>query len=316
MRVIITGGAGFIGYHLTRELIKQGHDVTVFDDFSGVGSERIFEVKDVTVVKGDVSSTSELCECCRKADAIYHLAAQTNVAHSMQEPEDDMQTNLKGTVNVLEVARHEGAKLVFTSTAAVYGQPVINPIPETHSLRPISFYGLSKKAAEDYCRMYHENFGIPCTIMRIFNCYGSHCHGVVSDVIRRLRGSMTKLTVLGKPEWAKDFVYVSDVVRALSKALEFDSSSELRVFNVGSGHATKLKDLVEEICRNAGFAPNLYFTGESWPGDITDLHADITIIRDVLGWKPEVPLFAGLSETFRWFRLEQQGLEPEVKVVV
>jgi UDP-glucose 4-epimerase len=308
MKIVVTGGAGFIGFHLTDLLLKQGHNVTVFDNFSGSRPERVSELKDAEIIEGSVSNAKELYEASRKAGAIYHLAAQTSVPNSMQDPRDDLETNLKGTVNVLETARRTGAKVVFTSTAAVYGQPIYNPIPETHPLNPISFYGLAKRAAEDYCKLYHENFNIECVIVRIFNCYGPHCHGVVHDIIRKLQVSTEELILLGAPNWAKDFIYVSDVVRALHKILDLESSSELKIFNLGSGHAARLDELAEEICKQVRCKPEFRFTGESWPGDITKLHADTGKIREDLHWQPMMPLTDGISDTVRRVHLDAPPL--------
>jgi len=302
LNIVVTGGAGFIGYHLTEALLKRGNAITVYDNFSGLGSERIFELEEATLVRGDVLDPKELYKACMNAELIYHLAAQTSVPDSTQDPCRDMETNLRGTVNVLEAARRVRARVIFASSAAVYGPPEWNPISESAPLRPISFYGLSKKAAEEYCGMYQECYNVASVVMRIFNCYGPHCHGVVHDVIQRLPRSGGELTLLGEPDWTKDFVYISDLIGALLVALDLDSSSELYIFNIGSGSATRLVDLAAEICRQAGCRPALRFTERSWYGDVTNAYADITKAEEQLDWRPRISLPQGIAKTLRWFR--------------
>ncbi len=315
MKIMITGGAGFIGYHLTDALLNQGHAVTVYDSFSASGAERVFQLKEATIVRGDVIDGEELYKSSKDAEVIYHLAAQTSVPDSMQNPRGDMETNLKGTTNVLEVARRTGARFIFASSGAVYGQPKWNPACEGDSLKPISFYGLSKKAGEEYCAMYHERFNVPCVVMRIFNCYGPHCHGVVRDVILRLLHSREELRLLGRPDWTKDFIYISDVIRGFNAALDLDSASEFCMLNIGSGNGTRLEDLVGEICRQGGYAPALHFTGSSWDGDVTNIRADISEIEEQLGWAPQVSLPEGIYKTLRWFRsyCPVPQLQPQVE---
>jgi nucleoside-diphosphate-sugar epimerase len=278
------------------------------------GAERIRHLEGIELVEGDILNMARLREACRDAEAIYHLAAQVSVPYSMERPYIDFDTNVRGTLNVLEVARQIGARLLYTSSAAVYGLPKKTPIPEDHELAPISFYGLSKKAAELYCDMYSRMFKLPITIFRVFNAYGPHCHGVVHDVLGRLSENPGRLHMLGKPDGSKDFIYISDVIDAMTVVpLESDQTEGLDVFNVGSGNPTTIADLTFHICSILGAAPQVIFSGSSWIGDVTEGCADISKIFLRFGWRPKVSLREGLERTVEWFfrdRLGEQKAKP------
>jgi UDP-glucose 4-epimerase len=308
VRIVVTGGAGFIGYHLTKALIEGGHNVLVYDNMSSKGVERILALDDMELVEGDVLDAEKLKGACKDADVIYHLAAQVSVPYSMEEPCADLDLNLKGTTDVLDVARKVGARLLFTSSAAVYGNPTLTPVPETHTSSPISFYGLSKRSAEHYCAMYNDAFELPVTVFRLFNVYGPHCHGVVCDALTKLLKNPTELRMLGKPEASKDFVYVSDVVDAMIAPLKNTKPDCVETFNIGSGTARSIGDLTSLMCEISRTKPKVTFSGWSWAGDVTEgLCADTSKIRSRFGWKPKVGLREGLDRTVKWFRLAVDG---------
>lgn len=313
MRIVVTGGAGFIGYHLVRALRRVGHDVLVYDNMSSSGAERILALDGVELVEGDVLD-GKLKEACTAANVIYHLAAQVSVPYSMEEPSTDFDLNLKGTQKVLDVARKVGARVLFASSAAVYGNPRLTPVPETHCASPISFYGLSKRCAELYCAMYNEAFELPVTVFRLFNAYGPHCHGVVYDVLRKLSENATHLRMLGKPDASKDFVYVSDVIDAMIAPLKASEAESVDIFNIGSGTPRTISCLTSLICEISGAKPAVTFSNWSWAGDVTDgLCADTSKIYSRFGWKPRISMREGLERTVEWFRLaagNKQKLSP------
>jgi len=303
LRVVVTGGAGFIGYHLTRALRQRGDDVIVYDNMSGAGTERIRSLEGVDLAEDDILNAASLQAACRGAEVIYHFAAQVSVPYSMTEPCPDADINVKGTLNVLETARLVGAKLVFASSAAVYGHPKITPIPESHPLAPISFYGLSKACAELYCEMYSNAFELPITIFRLFNVYGPHCHGVVYDLLRRLHENNSHLQVLGRPDGSKDFIYVSDAIEAITAPLEHDKERGIEVYNIGSGLSSTIDSLVLGLCRVLHVNPTILFTGSSWAGDVTKgLRADLSKVRARFGWQPNTGIMEGLERTAEWFQ--------------
>jgi UDP-glucose 4-epimerase len=316
MRIVVTGGTGFIGSHLTEALKDRGYSVVVYDSKMRFHeADRIRRLQGAELVEADILDMARLKQACRGAESIYHLAAQVSVPHSMERPSVDFDSNLRGTVNILEVSRRIGARLLFASSAAVYGLPETNPIPETHDLKPISFYGLSKTAAELYCAMYSNVFNLPVTIFRIFNCYGPCCHGVVYDVLSKLSRNLDHLPMLGRPDGSKDFIYVSDVIDAMTASLETEQTESLEVFNIGSGASTSIADLTFHICSIMGVKPQITFSGSSWIGDITEGSADISKIFTRFRWRPKVGLREGLVNTIDWF-CKAHPDKPELKLKV
>jgi len=179
-KVMVTGGAGFIGFHLSKKLSSLTEDLTIYDNLSSGKMENVNDVPAAKFVKGDILDTKTLLSQ-PKMDLIYHLAAQVVVPYSMENPLEDFDTNAKGTLCVLEKARKDDAKLVFASSAAVYGNPSVFPTPEIYGFHPFSCYGLSKVVGEEYCQMYREQYGLDIVITRFANVYGSRCHGVIHD---------------------------------------------------------------------------------------------------------------------------------------
>src|SRR3990172_9905052 len=175
-RILVTGGAGFIGFHLCKKLTDLGLDVTIYDNLSSGKMENVKDIPKAKFVKGDILDLKTLCGL-EKSDLIYHLAAQVVVPYSMENPLIDFETNAKGTLCVLEKARKDDAKLVFASSAAVYGNPTVFPTPESYGFHPFSCYGLSKVVGEEYCEMYASQYGLDITVFRFANVYGSRCHG-------------------------------------------------------------------------------------------------------------------------------------------
>lgn len=304
----MTGGVGFIGSHLCETLLEQGAEVAAYDNLSVGKIEyvRHLPAERLRFVRGDIRDSRALEEMGRNCGTIFHLAAQTSVPFSMKNPKEDFDVNVGGTLNVLEVARKRDARIIFASTAAVYGNAEETPTPEGYPAQPISFYGLSKRAAEDYCQFYHENYGTEVVILRIFNVYGLRGHGVIPDFLDKLRKNPHKLEVLGTGEQSRDFVHVSDVVRALVLCAQHENVDG-QAYNVGSGITTSVTAIAEMIIAllNLQGVTKLSFTGgQAWEGDAKLTHADISKMVGALSWRPLVTLRDGLEKL-----LSQEGFK-------
>ncbi len=297
LEVVVTGGAGFIGSHLCRTLVENNAKVTVFDNLS---SGKIDNIKDIKTklkfVKGDIRDPDELKEATKNSKVIFHLAAQSSVPFSMENPKEDCEINVVGTVNVLEAARKAGARVVFASSSAAYGNPKKKPTPETYPTHPIAFYGLTKLIGEKYCRFFNENFGLEVVMLRIFNVYGPNCHGAIYDFLNKLRENSDKLEVLGTGRQSRDFIYVSDMVNFLLKAATSPTAVG-EVFNVGTGITTSVSELAKMIVFLLGLKDvDIYFKGgQAWEGDMDITLADNNKAVNMLQWSPQVSLEEGLK---------------------
>jgi UDP-glucose 4-epimerase len=248
-------------------------------------------------VQGDIRDTTVLEKTMKKCKIVFHLAAQTSVPFSMENPKEDCEINVVGTVNVLEVARKVDARVVFASSCAVYGNPKKRPTPETHQTNPIAFYGLTKLLGEDYCRFYQKTYGLDVVIFRIFNVYGPNCHGAIYDFLKKLQKNPNKLEVLGTGKQSRDFVYITDMVDALVKAAITPEAAG-QTFNIGTGITTSVTELAKMIVdilklKNV----EIYFKGgQAWPGDMDITLADNNKTVNMLNWAPQVSLREGLEK--------------------
>jgi UDP-glucose 4-epimerase len=288
-RILVTGGAGFIGFHLTKKLLDLGADVTIYDNLNSGKMANVNDNPQAKFVKGDILDLKQLLSL-PKFDLIYHLAAQVVVPYSMENPAEDFETNARGTLNVLEKARKDKTPLVFASSAAVYGNPTKFPTPESYGFHPFSCYGLSKVVGEEYCQIYTLQYGLEVTIVRFANVYGSRCHGVINDFLDKLQKDPSKLVIIGTGQQARDFVHVSDLAEALVKAA--DKTAVGKTFNFGFGETTKIVDLAKMMLKilNLTEKTQVTTTGQSWQGDIDTIWFDISKAKTELGWIPKIRL--------------------------
>ena len=295
-KVLVTGGAGFIGFHLCNKLSQLTDDLTIYDNLSSGLIKNVQDVPNAKFVKGDILDLKTLCNQ-PKSDLIYHLAAQVVVGYSMENPMVDFETNAKGTLCVLEKARKDDAKVVFASSAAVYGNPTVFPTPESYGFHPFSCYGLSKVVGEEYCQMYREQYGLDIAITRFANVYGLRCHGVIHDFLDKLAKDPNKLEIIGTGQQCRDFVHVSDVVAALVKVGSEDYVNG-EVFNLGLGKTTSIIELAKLILTilNLQNRTVVTTTGVSWQGDVTKIWFDISKAKKELGWTPKVTLEESIKE--------------------
>ena len=295
-KILVTGGAGFIGYHLCKRLSDLTSDLTIYDNLSSGKKENVKDVPKAKFIKGDILDLKKLLSI-EKADLIYHLAAQVVVPYSMENPLIDFETNAKGTVQVLEKARKDDTKLVFASSAAVYGNPTVFPTPETYGFHPFSCYGLSKVVGEEYCDMYKSQYGLDITIVRFANVYGLRCHGVIHDFLDKIAKNLSKLEIIGTGEQSRDFIHISDIVDALV-TVGGDNSANGQVYNLGYGTTIKIIDLAKMMLQILNLQNKTFVTttNQSWQGDVTKIWFDNTKAKKELNWNPKMTLEDSIKE--------------------
>jgi UDP-glucose 4-epimerase len=302
VRVLLTGGAGFIGSHVAEALLERGHEVAVLDDLSSGKRENIPE--------GAVFYEMDIRSGCPRVfeefrpEALLHQAAQMDVRRSVREPAFDADINILGTIRFLQnCVEHEVGKVVFASTGgAIYGEQLEFPATEDHPQYPVSPYGVSKLAAERYLHYYRVQYGLHYVALRYSNVYGPRQDphgeaGVVAIFCGNLAAGRSS-TINGTGEKTRDYVYVEDVARANVLALENEAPSG--AYNVGTGVETSVNGLYELLLGISGkdLPPE---HGPAKPGEQARSSVDPTKAARLLGWRPEVNLKTGLEETFRFF---------------
>jgi UDP-glucose 4-epimerase len=304
VRVLVTGGAGFIGSALTRVLLEEQHEVTVIDNLSK--GHRHLVPDDARFIEGDLRDEDHLTEWLRGHDAVIHMAAFIEVGRSVEEPLLFAENNIMNSVRLLEGMRKaDVGKIVFSSSACVYGTPERLPIRETDPLGVQSNpYGASKVAVEAFVATYNQLYGIDAIILRYFNPYGpNELHEPETHAIPNfIRAAIERkpIPLFWKGEQVRDFIYVDDLARAHTAVLPL---SGLQYFNVGSDTGTKIIDAVNEIMDIAGETP-IEHLGER-PGDVPESYAWSKKLADTTGWRAQVSLREGLERTVEWFRTRE-----------
>ena len=298
---VVTGGAGFVGSHLVRELVRQGQQVTVLDNLSSGNLQNLEETPQVRFIKADICRFAGLVDLLKGADYVLHQAAQVSVAQSVQDPEQTMRTNVQGTENILEAALQAGVKkVVLASSSAVYGNGTQCPYKETASLEFKSPYALSKYLGEKLCRHYTEVFGLHTVILRAFNIFGprQNIHTAYAAVVAKfmqIAREGVPFPIDGDGTQQRDFVHVRDVVQANLLAITKGRAGE--AYNVASGKTYSLLQLAELIEKIAGKKLGCTF-GPRRAGDVDVSSADIGKLKS-LGYKPSVSLEEGLREMWQ-----------------
>lgn len=302
MKILVTGGAGFIGSHLVEALIENGHTVGVLDNLSAGRLSHLHP--DARFYEGDIKDHDFDKSFGRFApNIVFHLAAQVDVQTSLKRPAFDADVNITGTLRVLEACKEYGlAKLVYASSAAVYGYPEFLPVSEEHRIQPLSFYGISKHTPEHYIRTFSELYGLDYTVLRYANVYGERqdAHGeggVVSIFTNRLLKGETPV-IYGDGEQTRDFIYVKDVVAANLAALQRGGKG---IYNVSGNRRTSVNALLRLMCDISGtpFAPEYR---DARTGDIVHSCLDNARAKRDLDWEPMVSLVDGLKATIDYVR--------------
>jgi len=303
-KVLVTGGAGFIGSHVVDRLANGGYYVRVIDNLSTgklVNINQHLEKDTVDFVKGNIRDFELVRQCVQDVDAVIHLAAMTSVPLSIKQPKMTYETNVTGTLNLLNAcAETKVNTFVFISSCAVYGEPKYLPVDELHPTNPISPYAESKLLSERHCLDFHKKRLPKSVVLRLFNVYGprqgvNDYSGVITKFIDRSKQKMP-LIIYGDGSQTRDFVNVHDVVEAVLKALE-NEEAEGEVFNIGFGAATSVNELAKHILDLADL--NLEISYEKpRAGDITNTFADVSKAGKLLGYKPTFSLQNGLRALF------------------
>ncbi|OVE85153.1 SDR family oxidoreductase [Natronolimnobius baerhuensis] len=302
-QILVTGGAGFIGSHLTRALVDE-NDVRVLDALTTGSRSNVPE--EATFIEGDIRDETALERAIDGVDLIFHEAALVSVTRSIDEPTTSHAINVNATLALLEKARDHDARVVLASSAAMYGHPETVPIDETAPKRPTSPYGIDKHTVDQYARQYHEQYGLEVVALRYFNVFGpgqvaGPYSGVISVFLEQaLAGE--PITVEGDGSQTRDFVYIDDIVQANCLAGTTDAVG--RAFNVGTGESVTIRAVAERIQEQTGTDAEIVHV-DPRSGDIEHSRADISAARSALGFEPTVSFDAGLEQTLEWYRGQQ-----------
>jgi UDP-glucose 4-epimerase len=312
--IVVTGGAGFIGSELVRQLAADGSSVVVIDNLVNGKRENLADVPGrVTLVEDDIRNVTAYAPMLRDAEVVYHLAC-LGVRHSVHSPVENHDVNATGTLRLLEASRAAGVpKFVYVSSSEVYGTAQHVPMTEDHPTFPCTVYGGSKLAGEAYTRAFHRTYGYPTVVVRPFNTYGprSHHEGDSGEVIPKflLRCLAGKpMIVFGDGTQTRDFTYVSDSARGIILA-GTTAASVGRTINLGSGFELTINDLAKTVAQIAQRPDAVIQHDAPRPGDVLRLYADMSQARSLLGYEVRVPLEDGLRQLLSWYRA--QGVSPD-----
>jgi len=306
--VLVTGGAGFIGSHLVPRLLELGHSVTVLDNLSTGKLESLDDVLDhpkFVFQRGDIRDKTIPNEVFDKIDSVIHLAALIDTSASVADPIQNHEVNVNGTFNMLHAAiKHNVKKFVFASSTAVYGDAKTLPLQENIALHPISPYAASKVAGEAYCSAFASCFGLETIVLRFFNIYGLRSEnnpysGVITKFLQKIiKGEV--LTIDGDGEQTRDFIHVSDIIKAVILTLEHEGLKG-EVFNVCTGVPTSINQLATTLKTVTGKNPNVKY-GPARLGDIRSSYGDLAKAKENLGFRATVDLAKGLQILFEEFK--------------
>ena len=310
-KILVTGGAGFIGSNLVDELITD-NQVTVVDDFSSGKRENLSHLKnnpDFTLIEGDIRDRDHMFELVKGKDVVFHLAIRC-LRVSISDPEVNHQVNATGTFNLLMAAREYNVKrFIYISTSEIYGTAITVPMNENHPMVPTTVYGASKLAGELYARTFHNVYGLPTIAIRPFNTYGprEHYEGLYGEVIPkffiRLLNDLPPV-IFGSGEQTRDFTYVKDTVKGMKLAAECDDLIG-EVVNVARGQEVSIKRIAEIVIDTVGKKDIEPLLERERPADVMRHFADISKAKKMFGYEPAVSIEEGISKYYTWL-LEQK----------
>ena len=326
MNVLVTGGAGFIGGHISEQLAGSGHDVTVLDNFEpyydlGIKQHNVEAGRAAAadsdgsyeLVRDSITNEEIVKDLVTEADVVYHQAAQAGVRKSLEEPEKVNHYNVDGTITLLEAARHSDTdRVVVASSSSVYGKPQYLPYDEDHPTTPVSPYGVSKLATEQYARVYHEAYGLPTVSLRYFTVYGPRMRpnmAMTNFVSRCLHDEPP--VIYGTGEQTRDFTYVDDV-RRVNEQLLTDDSADGEILNVGSTDNIDIQTLAEVVRDEINPDLDIVYD-DPRRGDAEHTHADVSKAAELLGYEPTVDIRTGVRRFIEWYRENEDWYDPLVR---
>ena len=296
---MVTGGAGFIGRHLVAKLLHDQHEITIFDNFSSSSKNDITHLLEdgVSLVTGDILDYDLLLKSISNHNFVIHLAAQTSVSESIANPKTTTDIIVDGTVNVLKSCVKTNVKnLIFSSSAAVYGNSPNTLISENSQLNPLSSYGVSKLVAEYNLQVFSKLFDLNCISLRLFNVYGSGQSseaGVIKKFLKNISDE-TPLEIFGDGAQTRDFVHISDVIQAFYCAIKNIEAKRGEIYNIGSGTATSINELASLLISSKKKEPHVIHK-PALEGEIKDSKADISLAKNDIGYSPQMSLSDGLT---------------------
>jgi UDP-glucose 4-epimerase len=313
---LVTGGAGFIGSHLTEALVNMGHDVTVLDNLSSGYKRNLSGISDcpnLNFLAGDCRSTADVKEALKNINVVFHLAASPEVRLELADPKKCYEQNIKATYVLLERIRKSSIQtIVLASSSTVYGEASIIPTPESYGpLEPISVYGASKLACEALVSSYCYSFKKKGIIIRLANIVGPRAtHGVIIDFIKKLKVNYSKLEILGDGTQSKSYLYINDCIDAMINLCE-STQDPAAIYNLGSGDQASVAEIAKIVTQEMGLKNvELKFLGgveggRGWIGDVKNMLLDISKVKS-LGWKPKLNSKQAVRETARSLTRELQ----------
>ena len=322
MQILVTGGAGFIGGHLAETFVEEGHDVVALDNFDpyydvGIKEHSVSQAQEAAntgdgtyeFVEGDVRDADLVHELVEPATHVFHQAAQAGVRTSVEDPRKPNSINVDGTLNVLDAARESDTeRVICASSSSVYGKPSYLPYDEQHPTTPVSPYGVSKLAGEQYGRVYHEVYGLPTVSLRYFTVYGPRMRPnmAISNFVSRCFNDEPP-EIYGDGSQTRDFTYIDDVVDA-NRTLLDNSSADGEILNVGSTDTIDIETLARTV--RDQLAPELELAyGERSQADAEHTHADVTLAGELLDYEPSVTIPDGVGLFIEWYRENRDWYE-------
>jgi UDP-glucose 4-epimerase len=303
IKTLVTGGAGFIGSQVVRLFCERGFEVTVLDNLS-TGYRKNLSDLDLEFIQGDIRNQALLEKLMKKVEVIFHLAASIGNVKSLSNPQEDSEVNVVGTLNILEAARKNGVKkIIYSSSAAIFGEPVTIPLAEDHPQNPDSPYGVSKLAGEKHALCYGKLYDLIVVCLRYFNVYGVNqrydAYGNVIPIFSRALLTDRRLTIYGDGEQTRDFVNVKDV--AMANYLSAVKAKKSGVYNVGCGGSITVNELAEYVQKASRISASLHYAPPR-KGEVRHCRADIRKLQNDFGFEPQPDILEGLKEYFAWFK--------------